>query len=148
MSLDLMSLADLKRQAKSLRAALADSGTPISHSQSLELLAKQHGFRDWNTLHARTGNMARPNFALGQRVSGSYLGQAFRGEIVGIRAMASNTRFAMTIRFYTPVDVITFEGMSNYRSQINAVVNADGVSAEKTSDTQPHLQVSPEVMKH
>lgn len=141
MPITTLSLPDLKIQAKSLRAALAATGQQISHSQSLELMAKQHGFRDWNTLHARVGNALKPSFALGQRVQGSYLGQRFLGEIIGIRAMASETRYGLTIRFDTPIDVITFEGMSNFRSQVKAVVNADGVSLEKTSDGQPHLKV-------
>ncbi|MEM7056754.1 MAG: glyoxalase superfamily protein [Pseudomonadota bacterium] len=144
MSLHHLSLSDLKTQAKSLRAALTAAGQPVSHSQSLELMAKQHGFRDWNTLHARVGNAVRPGFALNQRVEGTYLGQPFRGEIIGIRAMASNTRFSLTLRFDDPVDVITFEGMTNFRSQVQMVVGSNGVSAEKTSDGAPHLRIWPE----
>ena len=142
MSIQHMSVPDLKGQAKSLRSALAATGQQITHSQSLELMAKQHGFRDWNTLHAAVGNAPRPAFALGQRVTGSYLGVAFQGEIIGIRAMAQSTHFALTIRFDRPVDVIKFDGMSNMRSQVQGVVNADGVSAEKTSDGQPHLRIA------
>lgn len=145
MSLQNISLSDLKTHAKSLRTALADTGRNVTHSQSLELLAKQHGFRDWNTLHAKIGNASKPGFALNQRVKGAYLGQPFRGEIIGIRTMASKTHFAMSIRFDAPVDVVTFEGLSNFRSQVKAVVNADGVSAEKTSDGAPHLRVTPEI---
>lgn len=141
MSLHHMSLSDLKTQAKSLRAALAKTGQTVTHSQSLELLAKQHGFRDWNTLHARLGNAKQTGFALNQRVEGSYLGQPFRGTIRGIRSMASNTRFEVTVRFDTAVDVITFEGLSNFRSQVKAVISAEGVSAEKTSDGTPHLRI-------
>ena len=130
MSVHHTSLPELKAQAKSLRTALAATGHAVSHSQSLELLAKQHGFRDWNTFHARIGNEAAPAFALNQRIEGRYLYQPFRGEIIGIRAMASNTRFAVILRFDTPVDVITFEGMSNFRTQVQAVVNSEGISAE------------------
>ena len=43
-------LSALKTQAKRLRAELQKSGTPLSHSQSLELLAHQMGIKDWNTL--------------------------------------------------------------------------------------------------
>ncbi|MEM9140507.1 MAG: glyoxalase superfamily protein, partial [Pseudomonadota bacterium] len=137
-----LSVPDLKTQAKSLRAALAASGQSVSHSQALELMAKQHGFRDWNTLHAAADKSR--SFALGQRVSGTYLGQPFRGKIIGIRALADGARFGLTIRFDAPVDVVTFEGLSNLRSQVQAVVNAAGESAEKTSDGVPHLRVRPE----
>ena len=137
-----LSLPELKSQAKSLRVALAETGQAVTHSQSLELLAKQHGFRDWNTLHAKCGNAAPAVFTVGQRLSGRYLGQRFQGEILGVRAVG-DTRYRLTIRFDRPVDVVTFEGMSNFRSQVQAVVNADGVTAEKTSDGQPHLRIEP-----
>lgn len=137
------SIAGLKAQAKALRAALAASGRDVSHSQSLELLARQHGVRDWNTLHAMAGN-APPGFVLGQRVAGRYLGQHFRGKILAIRSMADDTRLAVTIRFDCPVDVIRFEGMSNLRSQVNAVIDLDGCTVEKTSDGLPQLMIEPE----
>lgn len=145
MSLHQTSLSELKTQAKALRTALSANGQTVTHSQSLELLAKQHGFRDWNTMHAQIGNTAHPTFALNQRVNGTYLGQPFRGKIIGIRAMAANSRLAVTVRFDAPVDVVTFEGLSNLRRQVKAVVNSEGVSAEKTSDGAPHLRMSPEM---
>ena len=140
MSIQFISLPELKSQAKSLRAALAETGQNVTHSQSLELLARQHGFRDWNTLHAKCGTAAPPAFAVGEKVSGSYLGQKFRGQILGVRVIG-DSRYRLTIRFDTAIDVVTFEGMSNVRRQIQAVVNAEGVSAEKTSDGQPHLRL-------
>ncbi|MFD3190735.1 glyoxalase superfamily protein [Sedimentitalea sp. HM32M-2] len=132
-------LADLKAQAKSLRAALAGSGHTVSHSQSLELLARQLGHRDWNTLHASTGNAPSAPLYLGQRVNGTYLGQRFRAEIIGLREMAGGARLQVTLRFDAPVDVIRFDSMSNFRSQITAVIDRSGRTAEKTSDGQPHL---------
>ena len=144
MSVQHMSLSDLKAQAKLLRSALADTGQAVSHSQSLELLARQHGFRDWNTLHARVGNEPRPRFHLNQRIQGTHLGQPFRGEIIGIRAMALNTRFAVTLRFDAPVDVVKFDGFSTLRSQVHAVIGSDGTSSGVTSDGQPHLRIRSE----
>jgi hypothetical protein len=43
---------DAKAMARTLRAALAAKGLKISHSDSLELIAKALGARDWNTLSA------------------------------------------------------------------------------------------------
>ncbi len=43
---------DPKQQARRLRTALAESGTPVSHGQALDLVARLHGHRDWNTLSA------------------------------------------------------------------------------------------------
>src|SRR6185437_9009752 len=39
--------------AKSLRSCLAAQSVVLSHSQCLEIVAKQFGFADWNTLSAR-----------------------------------------------------------------------------------------------
>lgn len=133
------SLDALKQQAKRLRAGLDEDGDFLTHSESLELVAKQYGFRDWNTLHAAIGN--RPpikRFQLGSRVKGRYLGQDFTGEIIALRTMASD-HLRVVLQFDEPVDVVTFESFSAFRSRISAVVNAEGVTTEKTSDGAPHL---------
>src|SRR3569832_1717552 len=44
---------DSKIMAKALRAALAERQVDISHSDSLELVARQFGFDNWNILAAR-----------------------------------------------------------------------------------------------
>lgn len=43
---------DPKDMASRLRARLAANGTDISHSEALELVASQLGYRDWNTCAA------------------------------------------------------------------------------------------------
>ena len=47
---------EAKTQARLLRIELANKGISISHSQSLERIAQQLGFRDWNTAAARLSN--------------------------------------------------------------------------------------------
>lgn len=42
-----------KSMAKALRAALGARSVLLSHSDCLEIVAKQFGFPDWNTLSAR-----------------------------------------------------------------------------------------------
>ena len=44
---------DSKLMAKSLRAALAERGIDITHSDSLEIVARQFGVENWNILSAR-----------------------------------------------------------------------------------------------
>jgi len=132
-------LQSLKNQAKSLRQSLAATGQTISHAQSLEMLAKQLGHRDWNTLHASIGNASPVPFQVGQIVSGHYLGHAFSGKIKQVNALQGDTHFRLTLRFDAPIDVIPFAGMSNFRQQVNVTVNRDGVTQEKTSDGTPHL---------
>ncbi|EPG8943916.1 glyoxalase superfamily protein [Pseudomonas aeruginosa] len=41
--------ADLKAQAKRLRAYLDTLNIRLTHSQALEAIAAVHGFKDWNT---------------------------------------------------------------------------------------------------
>lgn len=47
------SFLDSKLMAKALRQALAERGQEISHSDALELVARQFGFANWNMLAAR-----------------------------------------------------------------------------------------------
>ncbi len=139
-SIQLPGLDALKTQAKRLRGELAAAGTTIGHSRALELLAKQHGYKDWNTLHAAVGNRPQPApVALGQKVSGHYLHQPFTGEVTGVQAMSEPGRFRVTLMFDQPVDVVTFEGLSNFRQRVSGVIDRAGVTAEKTSDGTPHL---------
>ena len=50
---------DAKTMAKGLRRSLADLGTELTHSQSLELIAQAFGFDNWNILAAKI-DAARP----------------------------------------------------------------------------------------
>ena len=139
----LPTLDALKGQAKRLRSELAATGTQVGHSRALELMAKQYGYKDWNTLHAAVGNRPEPApVMLGQRLSGRYLNQPFDGEVVGVQAMAEPDRFRVTLMFDAPVDVVTFEGLSNFRQRVSGVIDRKGLTAEKTSDGNPHLVLS------
>ncbi len=55
---------DAKTMAKILRAALAERSIDIAHSDSLELVARQFGLKDWNTLAAKIDAVRTPNGAL------------------------------------------------------------------------------------
>ena len=138
----LPSIEDLKAQAKRLRARLEDDGQPVGHSQSLELVAHQYGYKNWNTLHAAVGNRPPPcPVVLGQRVRGRYLGQSFAGEVIAVRAVTPPGRFRITLHFDDPVDVVTFESFSAFRSRVNCTIDSRGVTAERTSNGQPHLHL-------
>ncbi|MCW1919896.1 glyoxalase superfamily protein [Rhodobacter sp. KR11] len=135
-----MTIDEAKAQAKALRAALEAQGHAISHAQALELVARQHGARDWNTLHARLAlRNAPPELGLGDRVRGLYLGQAFAGRIIGLSGPL--THRLIEIRFDQPVDVVRFESFSNLRSQVRSVIDETGRSHRKTSDGAPQLIV-------
>jgi hypothetical protein len=49
---------DAKAMAKSLRGALAARRVLLSHSACLEIVAKQFGFADWNTLSAKAEQLS------------------------------------------------------------------------------------------
>lgn len=141
-SLPLPSIEALKDQAKRLRAKLAADGKAIGHSEALEALAHQYGYRDWNTLHAAVGN--RPPVspvALGARVSGHYLGQPFEGTVLGVQILATPDRFRLTLDFDAPVDVVTFDSFSNFRKRVTCVIDGKGATTEKTSNGQPHMRI-------
>lgn len=56
------SFPDPKPMAKALRSALEARGVELTHSEALELVAKQLGFDDWNTLSARLDRI--PNLTM------------------------------------------------------------------------------------
>lgn len=131
-----------KAQAKALRLALAAQGRAVTHAQALELVAQSHGFRDWNTCHARAGNRPACPVALGQTVTGRYLGQPFLAEVIGLRALPED-RYEVELDLAAPVDVVTFDSFSNFRSRIRKVIGPGGQSFDRTSDGQPHLVLTP-----
>lgn len=131
---------EAKAQAKALRRSLVETGRAISHAQALEMVAAQHGARDWNTLHARLAQAAPPPpWQLDQQVRGRYLGQPFTGRITGVSQRGE--RFAVTVRLDQPVDVVRFDSFSNLRRTIRATISADGLSLRRTSDGAPQLSL-------
>jgi len=135
------SIDELKAQARRLRQAMAERGDDMSHSTVLELIAKQHGLRDWNTLSALA---AKPNdgpdapFDVGSAVRGRYLNKPFTGKVLAMSAKSGGL-YKITIHFDEPVDVVEFESFSAFRQRINAQVDADGISPRRTSNGVPHL---------
>ncbi|WP_171101599.1 MULTISPECIES: glyoxalase superfamily protein [unclassified Ruegeria] len=136
------SIEDLKTQAKRLRQHLSAEGVDITHSKALELIAHQHGARDWNTLHAQAGN--RLHLRVGDRVSGHYLGQAFTAEIRGMTMLGDGEHRRLTLQFDDPVDVVTFDSFSSFRHRVTGDIGWDGRSPRHTSNGEPQLVVRPE----
>jgi hypothetical protein len=134
------SIKELKEEARRLRQNLTMAGTSLSHSQSLELVAKQKGHKDWNTLFASIGNKPEgPPVWIGQLVEGTYLGQRFTAEVLGVQSQLSHGRWRITLDLAEPVDVVKFESFSSMRRRISATINSDGSTSEKTSDGIPQM---------
>ncbi|MGV6819282.1 MAG: glyoxalase superfamily protein [Parvularcula sp.] len=133
---------DLKRQAKRLRAALAEEGDFISHCEALELVAKQHGYRDWNRAAAIAGkNTIRPNsLSIGTRIAGRYLGQPFTGTILALHQLSPIAK-RLSVDLDEPVDVVTFDSFSSWRKRVVATLVGQNCSSAKTSDGVPHFVV-------
>ena len=141
MTRSLPTIDELKLQAKRLRQAMTERGAAVTHGAALELVAQQHGARDWNTLSARAhrDQPKPPFFAVGERVRGRYLGQSFEGRVLSLATLPGGDAYKISIHFNEPVDVVTFDSFSAYRSRITAQIDANGVSPRKTSNGQPHL---------
>ena len=130
-----------KARARELRAERAARGNTISHSESLELVAAELGYRDWNTASARLSNEPDVPLQVGDEVAGRYLKQPFQGRVLSVREIGGGAVFEVTIRFDAPVDVVEFDSFSNLRTQVNVTVSAGGVSTFRTSDGVPHMVV-------
>ncbi|MCD7059788.1 hypothetical protein LSG43_07730 [Pelagibacterium sp. HS1C4-1] len=137
-----LTTTDLKTEARQYRVDQAQAGHPVTHSQALEMVARFHGFRDWNTASGVLPITRGPAFAVGQRVRGHYLKQAFKGTIIGVSALGSGEMHRLTIQFDDPVDVVTFDSFSAFRQRVTTTVNRDGVSPGRTSDGEPHMRLA------
>lgn len=130
-----------KARARELRAEQARTGDPISHSQALELVARELGYRDWNIASARLSNEPEMLLQVGDLVSGRYLKQTFSGRVLGVRELYDGAAFEVTIQFDEAVDVVEFDSFSNLRTRVTITVSPAGVSQARTSDGAPHMIV-------
>ncbi len=119
---------------------MADAGTPIGHAKSLELIAHQHGFRDWNAMHAAVANGSPKEWAVGDRVQGTYLSQPFSALVVSVVAQTPGW-FRLELQLEEAIDVVASHGFSNFRRRLRGVVGPKGHSVERTSNGQPHLKI-------
>src|SRR5690606_39993159 len=96
-SLDTISAQTLKSEARNLREERARSGQPITHGAALEEVARNHGYRDWNTARAALPDRVAVPFQVGMRVKGFYLERPFRGMLVGVQLAASMQTYTLTV---------------------------------------------------
>lgn len=138
-----LTTTDLKAEARAWRTEQADAGHPVSNAQALEMVARFHGFRDWNTAAGVLPMTRGPVFNVGQRVEGKYLKQSFTGTVLGVSALGAADLFRLTVEFDEPVDVVAFESFSAWRRRVEATVDRGGVSPSKTSDGAAHMVIAP-----
>ena len=139
-SLDVPSLASLKAEARVLREERAATGTPLAHGRALEEVARRHGYRDWNTACASLPERIAVPVQVGNRVAGSYLGQPFRGTVIGVKLMGETAPYEVTVRFDKPVDVVTSELFSAFRQRVTSIVDFGGTSLARLGNGKPQMQ--------
>ncbi|RCS22467.1 hypothetical protein DUT91_18915 [Phyllobacterium salinisoli] len=132
---------DFKQQAKRLRQALSDEGIAISHARALELVARQVGARDWNTLAATSAakpaveekaDMKAAPFSVGSDVEGTFNGNPVNGRVIGVEETIKRDLWRVTVAFDPPVDVVTSPLFSALRTRLTTIVGADGRSRRLT----------------
>jgi hypothetical protein len=130
--------SDYKTYAKRLRDALADEGIALSHGKALDIVARQNGARDWNTLAARTNDSASPvtmtgtPFAVGDHVEGAFNGKPATGRVIGLAETIKPDLWRVTVKFSPAVDASTSENFRAARTRVEMVVGADGRSRRLT----------------
>lgn len=139
-SLDTPSIQTLKSEAKALRDERARDGAPLTHSAALEEIARQHGYRDWNTASATLPERVAIPVQVGQRVQGTYLSRPFAGLVVGMKLLADMQHYEVTVNFDQPVNVSKFSWPIE-RRRVTATIGLDGISLARTSDGEPHMRV-------
>ncbi len=140
MNAQLPSAPQAKDQAKQLRTKMAEAGTAIGHAKSLEQIAHQHGFRDWNAMNAAIENGSPKGWRNGDEVSGTYLSQPFTAKVTAVAEQRPGW-FRLELQLDEAVDVVTSDKFSNLRARVRGVVGPKGHSQERTSDGKAHLQI-------
>jgi hypothetical protein len=133
----MMTHTDYKTHARRLRDALAGDGIDITHGKALELVARQNGARDWNTLAASAAPVAgdsreRAPFHVGARINATVHGAPAKGRLIGIEETIKPDLWRVTLAFDAPVDLSTSKLFKAERRRITTVIGADGRSRRLT----------------
>ena len=131
-------LKDTKAQARRLAAALEKAGMPVPLARAYELTAQAAGHADWNTMAAALRAPAGQGLALGEAVSGRYLGHPVAGRVHALRQKGAGF-VEVEIDLDQPVDVAQSEHFTALRRRVRATLGRDGRSVGKRSDGVPHL---------
>lgn len=128
--------SDYKTHAKRLRDALAADGIAVSHGKALELVARQNGVRDWNTLAASQNGAADATsgapFNVGDHVEGTFNDSPAQGRVIGLAETIKPALWRVTVQFDPPVNASTSRHFTAERRRVEMVVGADGRSRRLT----------------
>jgi hypothetical protein len=128
--------SDYKNHARRLRDALAADGISVTHAKALELVARQNGARDWNTLSGRLPAPRqagrRAPFCVGEAVAGTFNGSEAHGRVIGLSETIKPDLWRVTVAFDPPVNASTSKHFTAERRRVEMVVGADGRSRRLT----------------
>lgn len=122
--------SDYKAQARHLREQLRADGIALTHARALELVAKMHGHRDWNTLSAAapSNKPQTAAFHLGQNVDALVHGKPGKGRIIGLEETINPDVLRLTVQFNPAVDMSTSAHFSAKRTRVTMEFGRDGRS--------------------
>ena len=130
---------DFKHQARRLRQALSEEGIAISHGKALDLVARQSGTRDWNTLAANGSKVEAASvqddtapYRVGQRITGLFHTTPFDARIIAVEETIKPELWPNTLQFDPAIDVAVSPNLSMLRRRVTAVVGTDGKSRRLT----------------
>jgi hypothetical protein len=132
--------SDYKSHARRLRDALAAEGIAVSHGKALDLVARQQGLRDWNTLSSQTKADALPAkdkqtgapFGVGDTVEGTFKNRPAHGRVIGLAETIKPDLWRVTVHFDPPVNASTSDTLVAERRRVEMVIGADGRSRRLT----------------
>lgn len=137
---------DFKHQARRLRQALGEEGINISHGKALDLVARQSGTRDWNTLSANGVKVETAQvedttapYRVSQRVSGMFHSTAFEARIIGVEETIKPDLWRITLQFDPAINVAVSPNLSMLRRRFTVVVGADGKSRRLTGSESGNI---------
>ena len=127
---------DAKDMAESLRKALAKQNMSVTHSQSLELIARAFGLDNWNVLAAAIEATRRPRAAATSWLPGDVI--AIRNVGPGVHADAVTHASAAIVVEDRPTRLVLFEplGADMRASRVDWATGAfDGPHAQRRHTT-------------
>lgn len=134
-------VANLKAEARRYRASHEAQGRSLTHARALELVARQHGYADWNTAAAKARVYPVPqSLGAGKHVKGRYLGREFTARIIASTQLEDDQVF-VTLDLAEPVDVVDSSRFSALRKRISGTVCGDGRSAARLSSGDPQIEI-------
>ncbi|WP_246849795.1 glyoxalase superfamily protein [Rubellimicrobium arenae] len=130
----------LKTEARTWRGQRQAMGASVTHGAALEVVARRHGFRDWNTACAHLPERDPTPLAPSNRVTGTYLGHPFEGVLLAATPLGSG-QTSVTVQFDAPINVTAGSPYAHMRRRVTATLDEDGTSPARTGNGEPHMRL-------